>query len=114
MSLGKNSFVEVAEELGFDFELFGGGFDDEVAVVEGVEDGGSGDAGAGFVGLLLGELGFGYFAGEVVGDGGEAAFEGGHGDVAEEDFEAGAGADVGDSVAHGAGAEDSDGFDRGA
>ena len=41
------------KSCGLDFELFGGGFDGEVAGAEGFEVGGEGDAGAGFVGLLL-------------------------------------------------------------
>jgi len=61
--------------------------------------------------LILRELSFGYFAGEVVLDDGEASVEEGLLDVAEDDVEAGACADMGDAVAHGSCAEDCDGFD---
>ena len=67
--------VEIAKDLGLDLEPLGGGFDGERGGREIVQAGGESDARAGLVGLLLRELFFRHFAGEVRADGVEAAVE---------------------------------------
>ncbi len=109
--VGWEDAVEVAEDLRFDGELFGRGFDGQVAAAEGFKVEGGGDSGSGGCGFLFGEFRFGCLAGEIFLDGGEAAVEEWLLEVVEDDIEAGAGADVGDAVAHRTGAQDSNGFD---
>ncbi len=111
--LGFQGVVEIPEEGGLYLEALGGGLDGEVGGGEVADVGGGGDAGASFVGLQLGELFLGYFAGEVLLDGCETTVERGLVDVIEENVEARAGGDVGDAVAHGSGAENYDGLDVG-
>ena len=107
----RQEVVELGEDLAFDLEFLGGRFDDEVAAGKrGAVDGALNAADRG-VHLVLGELGFGDFAGEILADGVEAAIEEALLDFAEADIESAAREDVGDAVAHGAGAQHADGGD---
>ena len=107
---GSQDAVEIAKDLSLDLKPLGGGFDGERGGREVLQAGGQGDAGTSLVGLLLRELLFRYFAGDVGADGVEAAVERALIDVVEKDVEAGAGTDVRDAVAHGPGAQDCNGF----
>ena len=99
------------EDLALDLEFLSCRFDDEVAAGKrGAVDGALNAADRG-VHLVLGELGFGDFAGEILADGVEAAIEETLLDFAEADIESAAREDVGDAVTHGAGAQYTDGRD---
>ncbi len=66
MTSGWRMRSRFSEESRLHVEALGSGLDGEVGGCEVAEVGGGRDAGAGFVGLLLGEFFFGDFAGEVL------------------------------------------------
>ena len=108
---GGQHAVELAQDVDFEFEVFGSGFDHELRGREAVVAGGDLDAAqrGGFVGL--GDFFFFDEAVEAGGDGGQAFVDGGLADVDHDDLNAAGGAGLGNAVAHGASANDADGGD---
>lgn len=107
-AFGLKDGVEFGKDFLFDAFIFGGGFDDEIALGEVGHHGGGFQAGHGFGFLGFGEAAFLDLAVHVFGDGGEGFFEAYGVNIEHGGLKAVLGGDVGDTVAHLACADDTD------
>ena len=104
-ALGADLCGNLLQHPQFQFEVFGGGFDHQLRVVQAAVIGAGADLVEGGV-LLLGAQGFlGDLAVKVLADGGEGFLQGTLADVQQGHVETGQGADLRNAVAHGAGAD---------